>query len=201
MARYCRGSMRSRSWFTRRWRPTAKYNKNLKKKITSVVQKTTAVTVKRITTDPPIHNPQVHLRRKVRVVTGNANAVSPQTLMEIEAKYYDVTGVPSLIRRWRGLKIISGEIYGNSEEPALDVTIIPNGFPAATSTDANHPLTYQTAFTDIGDINHRAAIKFFMPANNAAYPYSSATASAYLAPFLRFAEGTVSYVDVLCEFF
>lgn len=201
MARYYRGRMRSRMSYLRRCRMSARSDKALKRKITTVVQKTTAVTVKRITTDPPIHNPQVHLRRKVRVVTGDANAITPAGLMTIEAKYYDVSGVPTLTRRWRGLKIISGEVYGNSEEPAIDIAIIPNGFPAATSTDANHPLTYQTSFTDIGDINHRPALKFYMPANNAAYPYSSATTSAFLQPFLRFEAGTVSHVDVLCEFF
>lgn len=168
---------RSNSYFKnkRSCRPT----KKLAKFVSNVVARSTSTTVRRVRTDPPAIKLDRPFKRLVRIqIPDDTTNINANLISTTEASYY----ASGEAVRWQTVKILAATFYGQQDQPIISITQSANGNIAATT------------FTDVGDLNHRPAIKLIMP------PTMVADAANATTTRFSFPAGTLEFVDVYVEF-
>lgn len=169
---------RSNSYFKskRSSRPT----KKLAKFVSNVVARSTSTTVKRVRTDPPNIKLDRPFKRLVRVqISDTATSLSARDISYTEGGYYSSSTTTA---RWTNVKILAATFYGQQDQQIISIAQLPNGNIAGST------------FTDVGDLNHRPAIKMIMP------PTMVADSSTSTMARFTFPAGTIEFVDVYVEF-
>lgn len=161
------------------YRPTNK----LAKFVRNVVSSSTGVVVRYPRTDPPAFKRDRPMKRLVRVpISDTSGGLTANDVQVAEAGYYGITTA----RRWTNLKFLCITAYGRAATSTGNVPI------RVTLAGTNQ--FGETTADDLGDLNHRACVKFILPPTTPVVPVQDMTT------FASFTPGTLSFIDCYVEF-